>query len=1036
MISKFFIDRPVFASVISIIITLIGLISMMSLPLEQFPSITPPQILVTAAYPGASAETIAETVAAPLEQKINGVENMIYMFSQSSSSGTLSLNVFFDIGTNIDKAQIDVQNKVNLVLSTLPLDVQRQGLQVKKQSPSFLMIIAIQSDTERYNEIFTSNYATINVVDELKRIKGTSDVEVFGAKDYAMRIWLKPDRMAQLNITTHDIANAIREQNSQYAVGQIGQEPTTKSVELTLPVNAQGRFLTPQEFDNIILRADKDGSTVLLKDVGHAELGAQNYDVIGELNGKPTTLIAVYQQYGANALEVAENVQKTMAQLQKNFPAGLQFSIPYDTTKFVDASIHEVKKTIFEAALLVIIVVFVFLQSLRSTIIPMVALVVSIIGTFAGMYVFGLSINTLTLFGIVLSIGIVVDDAIVVIENVERNMRELKLTPREASIRAMEEVTGPIIAIVFVLLAVFLPVTLLGGIAGQLYKQFAITIVISVVISGLVALTLSPALATLLLKPDHNPSKFASWFNNSLDKVTNFYITGVNWLIVRAAIGLSLFAALLFLIFLLFKIIPTSFVPAEDQGYVMSMAILPDGASLSRSEKVTKQVLDITKQNEAVANVVSITGYSLLEGVNKTNTASYFIILKDWNQRTETPLHASNVLRKLAGGFSKLTDALILPFNPPSIQGLGTVGGFEFWIQDRGSGDVTSLQTATEKFLAAAALRPELSHVNTTIDVNAKQLYIDLDRTKTLSLGIPIEDVYQSLQVLLGSLYVNDFNKFGKVYKVMLQAEPEYRSRPEDIGEIYLRSSSDVMIPIKSVVQVKQIKGPILISRFNGFTAAKVTGSAAAGFSSGQAMHALEELAKEVLPKGMGYAFGGESYQESKTSGSSAQVLIGGMVMVFLILSALYENWSLPFSILLAVPFGIFGALVAIYFAGMSNDVYFQIGLVTLIALAAKNAILIVEFAIIKHKEGMPLLQAAVEAAKLRFRAILMTSLTFIFGVIPLVLSTGAGAASRISVGMGVLGGMISATFLAIFFVPLFYKLIGAFSDRKGEPKI
>jgi hydrophobe/amphiphile efflux-1 (HAE1) family protein len=1035
MISKFFIDRPVFASVISIIITLIGLISMLNLPLEQFPSITPPQILVTATYPGASAETIAETVAAPLEQKINGVENMIYMYSQSSSSGTLSLNVFFDIGTDIDKAQIDVQNKVNLVLSTLPLDVQRQGLQVKKQSPNFLMIVAIQSQTDRYNEIFTSNYASINIVDELKRIKGTSDVQVFGAKDYSMRIWLKPDRMAQLSITTADIAKAIREQNSQYAVGQIGQEPTSAPVELTLPVNAQGRFLTPHEFDQIILRANSDGSTVLLKDVGHAELGAQNYDVIGELNGKPTTLIAVYQQYGANALEVADNVQKTMMQLEKNFPAGLQFSIPYNITKFVDASIHEVKKTIFEASILVIIVVFVFLQSLRSTIIPMIALVVSIVGTFAGMYVFGLSINTLTLFGMVLSIGIVVDDAIVVIENVERNMRELKLNPREASIKAMEEVTGPIIAIVFVLLAVFLPVTLLGGIAGQLYKQFAITIVISVVISGLVALTLSPALATILLKPDHHPSKFALGFNRFLDKITNFYIKGVNWLIVKTAVGLSLFALLIFFIFLLYKIIPTSFVPAEDQGYVMAIAILPDGASLSRSEKVTKQLLDIVKDNEAVENVVSITGYSLLEGVNKTNNASYFIILKDWSERIPTPLHAGNVLKKLAGNFSKLPDALILPFNPPSIQGLGTVGGFEFWIQNRGNGEVTTLQTATENFIAAAALRPELNHVNTTIDTNAKQLYIDLDRTKTLSLGIPIEDVYQSLQVLLGSLYVNDFNKFGKVYKVMLQAEPEYRSRPEDIGEIYVRSNSNVMIPIKSVVQVRQVKGPILISRFNGFTAAKITGSAGSGYSSGQAMQALEEIAKDVLPEGMGYAFGGESYQESKTSGSSSRVLIGGMVMVFLILSALYENWTMPFSILLAVPFGIFGALAAIYLAGMSNDVYFQIGLVTLIALSAKNAILIVEFAIIRHTQGLSLMNAAIEAAKLRFRAILMTSLTFIFGVIPLVLSTGAGAASRISVGMGVLGGMISATFLAIFFVPLFYKLIGSFSESRGDPK-
>lgn len=1034
MISKFFIDRPVFASVISIIITLIGLLSMVNLPIEQFPSITPPQILISASYPGASADTIAKTVAAPLEQQINGVENMIYMYSQSSSSGTLTLNVFFEIGTDIDKAQMDVQNKVNLVMSTLPLDVQRLGLQVQKQSPAFLLIVAIQSETDRYNEIFTSNYASINIVDELKRVKGVSDVEVFGAKDYSMRVWLKPDRMAQLGITTTDIAKAIRDQNSQYAVGQIGQEPTLSPVELTLPVTAQGRFTDPQEFDQIILRAKPDGSTILLKDVGRSELGAQNYDVVGQLNGKSTTLISVNQQYGANALEVAENVKKTMAELEKKFPAGLEYSIPYNITKFVNASIHEVRKTIFEAAILVIIVVFVFLQSMRSTIIPMVAMIVSIIGTFAGMYVFGLSINSLTLFGMILSIGIVVDDAIVVIENVERNMRNFKLSPRDATIKAMSEVTGPIIAIVFVLLAVFLPVTLLGGIAGQLYKQFAITIVISVIISGFVALTLSPALSTLLLQPDHHPSKFALWFNRIFDNITNFYIKGVKWLILKTFVGLSLFTLLIILIISLFHIIPTSFVPSEDQGYVMGVAILPDGASLSRTAKVSKQVEEIAKQNPAVENIVSITGFSLLEGVNKTNTASYFIILKDWSERTSTSLHSENVLKKLAAKFFTVPDALILPFNPPAIQGLGTVGGFEFWIQNRGGGDINTLQSASEQFVAVASLKPELSNVNSTIDTNAKQLYIDLDRVKMQSLDIPITEVYQSLQVLLGSLYINDFNKFGKVYKVMLQAEPLFRSRPEDIGEIYVRANSGTMIPLKSIVKIVQVKGPTLLSRFNGFPAVRITGSASAGFSSGQALVALEDVAKQALPDGMGYAFGGESYQESKSGGSSATVLLGGMVMVFLVLSALYENWLMPFSILLAVPFGIFGALAAIYLAGMSNDVYFQIGLVTLIALSAKNAILIVEFALVRKSQGLSLVDAAIEAATLRFRAIMMTSLTFIFGVIPLVLSSGAGAASRISVGMGVLGGMLSATFLAIFFVPLFFKLIGGISGSNKEP--
>lgn len=1029
MISKFFIDRPIFASVISIIITLIGLVSLIKLPIEQYPNITPPQISITATYPGASAETIAETVASPLEQQINGVENMIYMFSQSSSSGLLELNVFFDIGTDIDKAQIDVQNKVNLVMPKLPLDVQRQGLSVKKQSSAFLMIVAIESKTNRYNEIFTSNYASINIVDEIKRLKGVSEAEVIGAKDYSMRIWLKPDRMAQLGITTDDIIRSISSQNAENAVGQIGQEPTLHPVELTLPVTAQGRFVDPHEFENIILRASPDGSTVLLKDVGRAELGAQSYDVIGELNGRPATLISVHQQYGANALDVAENVRITMEALQKNFPEGLEFSIPYNVTTFVDASIKEVKYTMLEAAFLVVVVVFAFLQSFRSTVIPMVALIVSIIGTFAGMYFLGLSINSLTLFGLVLSIGIVVDDAIVVIENVERNMRELKMNAKDATKKAMEEVTGPIIAIAFVLLAVFLPVTMLEGIAGQLYKQFAVTIAISVTLSAVVALTLSPALAAILIKPDHEPSKFAVWFNHMLEKATGIYSKGVSWLIVRTLTGLSLFSILLFFILILHHIVPTSFVPSEDQGYVMAVALLPDGASLSRTEAVTRQIEPIVQNNPAVRDLVAITGYSLLEGINKTNAASYFIILKDWAERRDPATHASRVLQNLSQSFFKIPEALILPFNPPSIQGLGTVGGFEFWIQNRGKGDLSALQTATENFLAKAALRPELNNLTTTIDTYAKQLYIDLDRTKSLSLNVPLSEVYRSLQVLLGSLYVNDFNKFGKVYKVMLQAEPEYRSRPEDIDEIYVRSNSNVMIPLKSIVNVKFIKGPILVSRFNGFNAARVNGSAAPGYSSGQAMQALEEIAKEVLPEEMDFAFSGESYQERKTSGSSSQVLLGGLIMVFLILSALYENWSLPFSVLLAVPFGIFGAFLAIYLAGMSNDIYFQIGLVTLIALAAKNAILIVEFASIKHQSGLSFIEAAKQAAALRFRAILMTSLTFIFGVIPLVFSSGAGAASRASVGTGVLGGMIFATFLAIFFVPLFYRLLGQFSE-------
>jgi multidrug efflux pump len=1030
MISKFFIDRPIFASVIAIVITLVGLVSMINLPIEQYPNITPPQILVTTAYPGASAETVAQAVASTLEQQINRAQGLIYMYSQSSTAGDLSLNVFFEIGTNIEQAQIDVQNQVNLVLPKLPQDVQRQGISVQKQSPTFLVIIALQSPTGRFDEIYTSNYASINIVDELQRLSGVSDVRIIGARDYSMRLWLKPDRMAQFGLTTADVISVIREQNGQYAVGRIGQAPTTTAVELTVPVTAKGRLSDPREFDEIIIRANSNGSMIRFKDIGRAELGAQNYDVVGEFNGKPTTLIAVYQQYGANALDVTSNVRAAMERLSQKFPSGMEYSIPYDTTKFVYASIKEVVKTILEAAVLVVIVVYVFLQSFRATVIPIQAMLVSIIGTFAGMYLFGLSINTLTLFGMVLAIGIVVDDAIVVIENVERNMHDLNLPPKEAAVRAMNEVTGPIIAITFVLCAVFLPVAFIGGIAGQLYKQFAITIAISVIISGLVALTLSPAVSAILLRKEEKTSRFAKGFNHFFDWASKGYVKGVAWITNRTVIGMGLFGLLCVAIIILFRIVPTSFVPSEDQGYVMSMAILPDDSSISQTEKVTRRIKKLALAEPGVEGQVSLTGFSLLEGLNKTSSGSYFTILTDWSQRTSSDLHASSILHKLSAEYSKIPEALILSFNPPSIQGMGSVGGFEFWIQNRGTGDIGYLQSVTQQFVKAANARPELSYVSSLIDADGKQFYADLDRAKARSLGIPLNEVYQALQVLLGSYYVDDFNKFGKVYRVMLQAEPDYRRTPDDIGHIYVRSQAGVMIPLKSVVTMKNSVGPALVSRFNGFPAAKVNGSAAPGYSSGQAMEALKQVAKEVLPEGLDYAWSGESYQEQKVGSSSIQVFLAGIIMVYLVLAALYERWSLPLSILLAVPFGVFGALVAIWVVGMSNDIYFQVGLVTLIALSAKNAILIVEFAIIKHQAGMSFLEAALEAARLRFRAIIMTSFTFIFGVVPLVIGSGAGAASRQSVGTGVLGGMISATVLAIFFVPLFYKLLGEMSER------
>lgn len=1033
MISKLFIDRPILASVIAIIITIMGLAAMRALPIEQYPNITPPQIMVQATWTGADALTVAQNVAAPIEQQVNGVEDMIYMYSQNSATGAMNLSVYFEIGANADMAQVNVQNRVNLALPILPEEVQRTGVSITKQTPNILLIVAIQSPDGRYDDIYTSNYANINVVNELLRLEGVSNVNIIGARLYSMRVWIRPDLMAQLELTTQDVVDAIKEQNQQYAVGQIGQAPTPYPVVLNIPITAKGRLDDPKQFEDIILRANSDGSMVRIKDIGRVELGAQDYSVNGELDGVPTTLIAIYQQFGANALDVADRVRETMDRVSKDFPSGIEYSVPYDTTLFINVSIHEVMVTIFEAGGLVIIVVFVFLQSIRATIIPVVAMIVSIIGTCAGMYIMGFSFNTLTLFGMVLAIGIVVDDAIVVIENVERNMRELKLPPREAAYKAMQEVTGPVIAIVFVLCAVFIPVAMLGGIAGQLYKQFAITITVSVIFSGIVALTTSPALAALILKPNHNPSWLATKFNELFDKLTHLYVRGATWLIDRTKVGLALFFAVICITGFLMKVTPTSFVPNEDQGYLMAVANMPDGSSLGRTTDMMHTMYQIAKENPAVEHVVSLAGFSLLEGIYRTTIGTEFIILKDWGLRKTPELEAPGVLGFFYKQYSQIKDALVVSFNPPSIQGLGTVGGFEFWIEDRGSGDLQTLETAANNLVEAANQRPELRGVTSSLQANNMQIYVDLDRSKARSLGVSIGDVFQTLQALMGSVYVNNFNKFGWTYQVLVMAEPHYRMNLDDLGDVYVKSKTGEMVPLNSLVKVEYTSGPTLVSRFNGFFASRLNGGAAPGYSSGQAMDIMEELAKEILPQGMTYSWGGESYQEKSTGGSSNMMLLGGMVMVFLILAGLYEKWNLPVAILMAVPFGVFGAFVAIWIRHMPNDVYFQVGLVTLIALSAKNAILIVEFAVLKREEGMEPREAALEAAKLRFRAILMTSLTFILGVVPLVLSTGAGANARHSVGTGVMGGMLAATSLAIFFVPLFYKLFESKSVKGKE---
>ncbi len=1035
MFSSFFIERPVFSAVIAIVITLAGLVALKKLPIEQYPNITPPLILVSASYPGASAQTIANTVAAPLEQQINGVENMIYMYSQNAGPGNMSLNVYFDIGTDPNLALTNTQDRVDLALSQLPDEVQREGVSVTKQSPNILLFIAVSSPEGVHDQLYVNNYASIHVADELQRIKGVSNALVLNAQDYSMRIWIKPDRLAQLGLTTNDVVNAVKGQNAARSIGEMGQAPTANPVLLTIPVDAQGRLENASQYENIILRANLDGSMVLLSDVSRIELGAQSYSVVGTLNGKPSALVAVYQEYGANALNVADLVKKRMVELKKTFPQGISYTIPYDTTPFIRLSIHEVGKTLLEAAILVSLVILLFLQNLRITLIPIVAMVVSIVGTFVGMYLLGFSLNTLTLFGMVLAVGIVVDDAIVVVENVEANMRKGGLNSKEAAFKTMQEVSGPVIAIVFVLCAVFIPIGFMGGIAGQLYKQFAITIAVSVVISGFIALTLSPALAVLLMKKHKEPGKLGKKFNEVFGNITGLYGRGANWLIQRPLYGMGICTLLVLMIIFLFHLTPTALVPQEDQGYVLGAAYLPDGASVDRVNDVSMQMEKLAKEDPAIENFIAFSGYSLLEMLSRTPVGAYFINLKDWSQRKSKSEQAAGVLQTLNKKFSQLSQGQILAFNPPAIQGMGIVGGFEFWIVNSGDANMATLERVTHELIAKGKERKELAGLTTSIEAECIELFVDLDAAKTKAYQVSINDVFETLQVLLGSLYINNFNKYGHVFQVVAQADPDYRTTLDDIGSVYVRSATQQMIPLKSLLSLKFASAPTLISRFNGFPAAKITGSAASGYSSGEAMALMESLADEILPEGMYYAWSGEAYQEKTTGGASFVALIGGLIMVFLVLAALYERWTLPLAILLAVPFGIFGAFLAVWIRHMYNDVYFQIGLVALIGLSAKNAILIVEFARAKRAEGMGIVDAALDAARLRFRAIIMTSLTFILGALPLVLSSGAGAASRHSVGTGVIGGMLAATFFAVFFVPLFFRIIEDFSERRRTKK-
>ncbi|PVX82669.1 efflux RND transporter permease subunit [Paraburkholderia unamae] len=1032
--SHFFIDRPIFASVISIILVVAGLVAMFNLPIAQFPDISPPQITVSTTYPGANADVVAQNVAAPIEEQVNGADHMMYMNSSSSSTGDMTLTAYFDIGTDPSLAQVDVQNRVNLALPSLPEAVKSQGVSVQQRSSAFMMVIAIYSPANAYNQAYVANYANVYVLDALKRIPGANQSAILGSADYAMRIWLKPDRMAKLGITVDDVQHAINAQNQQFSGGRLGQAPTNGPVNQTFPVATKGHLTEPAEFDNIILRAGTadDASLVRLKDVGHAELGAKDYTLRGRYNGRTATLIAVYQQPGANALQVAKQVKQTLESLNKSFPPGLKYEVALDTTEFVNESIMEVVKTLRDALILVIIVVFVFLQSFRATLVPILAVPVSILGAFIGMIAFGFSINMLTLFGMLLAIGIVVDDAIVVLENVERNMTEFKLPPKEAAKRAMDEVSGPVIAIVLVLLAVFIPVAFLSGITGQLYKQFAVTIAVSVVLSGLVALTLSPALAAILLKPgEQKKNRFFRWFNEKFERLTEGYASWVQTAIRRVALSIGLIAVMLVATGGLFKHIPSSFLPVEDQGYLLGAVVLPDAASLDRTGDLSKKAEDWFAKQPAVSSVAAPIGYSLIDSQYKANAGTLFIALKSFKDRGENG-SAQDLIRAANKAFSGFKEGVIVPLNPPSIPGLGTTGGFEFWLQSTGDGNYQQLEDKVHEFIAKARQNPVLRGVNSTINARSRQMLVEVDRERAESLGVAVQDVYSALQTMFGSSYVSQFPKGSRLFQVIVQAEPQYRTNPDDLQQLYVRNRSGDMVPIKAVTTFRFVPGSDIVTRFNNFPAAKIIGDAAPGHSSGEAIAAMEQIAKETLGEGYSYSWGGQSYEEKK-AGSTAGLVFGfALLMVFLILAAQYEKWSLPIGVLLAVPFALFGALVGLLLRGMEDDVYFQIGLTVLIALAAKNAILIFEFAVeMREKENMSPYEAALHAAKLRLRPIIMTSLAFILGCVPLAVATGASAASRRSIGTGVVFGMLGATLIALFFIPMFFWGLETLSARR-----
>jgi hydrophobic/amphiphilic exporter-1 (mainly G- bacteria), HAE1 family len=1035
--SKFFIDRPIVAMVIAILTVVVGLVSMAKLPVAQLPDIVPPQINVLATYTGADALTIEQSVATPLEQQMNGVDNMLYMMSTNANDGTMNLKVTFDVGTNVDIDQVNTQNRVSQASPNLPTSVNQYGVTVKKLMGLPLLVLSVYSPNGTYAGQFLGNFATININDALLRVPGVGQVTNFGAADYAMRVWVKPDQLTKLGLSVSDLSNAVQQQSAVNPAGQIGAEPAPKGQQFTYAVRAPGRLVNAEEFGNIIVRQNPDGSTVRLKDVSRIELGSLVYQQIGRYNGKPAVIIAIYQAPGSNALAVAKQVKEQMEELKTRFPQDLDYVVSMDTTLPITEGMKEILTTLFEAIVLVIIVVFLFLQGWRATLIPLLAVPVSLIGTFAIFPLLGFSINTLSLFGLILAIGLVVDDAIVVVEAVEHNI-EHGLAPREATIKAMEEVTTPVIGIALVLSSVFIPMAFMGGIKGLLNQQFAITIAISVLISAFNALTLSPALSALLLRPrkkSRGPvGKFFDWFNRWFGKVTGGYVNWSHVLIRRWGIALILLLGVSVVAVSMGKRLPTSFVPEEDQGYAFIQIQLPDAASLQRTDAVMRKMDEILAHTHGVQGYDAIAGFSLLSNTSASYTGFYFIQLDPWHERETPELSADGLMQTLNRKMrEEIPEAIGFAFGPPAIPGLGTAGGFTFMLQDRTAGTVQQLSETLDKLSQAARKRPEVGSLVATFRPSVPQLFVEIDQDRVLKQGLQFTDVYQALQAFLGGAYVNQFNRFGRQWKVYLQAEPEYRISADKINSFYVRNSKGEMTPLASMVTVKRVSGPEYTNRFNLFRSIQINGSPAPGYSSGQAMAAMEQVAAEVLPAGMGYAWSDMSYQEKKAEGGQAIIFGMSIFCVFLILAALYESWSLPFSVLLSVPVAVLGANAGLLLRKLDNNVFAQIGLVMLIGLTAKNAILIVEFAILENKKGKGLVEAALEGARLRLRPILMTSFAFILGCVPLWTAKGAGAIGRRVLGSSVITGMTAATVLGVFLVPVLYVVVERLAGKEEK---